>query len=77
MHVANGVRDPAVGFPLPDLPDDVGERRQANRAIGVSAVGLTLTGLAELAIAILTGSVGLLGDAFHNLSDVWGCCTNW
>jgi cation diffusion facilitator family transporter len=26
--------------------------------------------LAELAIAVLTGSVGLLGDALHNLSDV-------
>jgi cation diffusion facilitator family transporter len=29
-----------------------------------------LTGLAELLLAVLTGSVGLLGDAIHNLSDV-------
>ena len=29
-----------------------------------------LTGLVELLLAILTGSVGLLGDAIHNLSDV-------
>jgi cation diffusion facilitator family transporter len=29
-----------------------------------------LTGLAELGVAIVTGSVGLLGDALHNLSDV-------
>ncbi|MGH3193956.1 MAG: cation diffusion facilitator family transporter [Streptosporangiaceae bacterium] len=36
----------------------------------VSAVGLGMTGLAELLIAVLTGSVGLLGDAIHNLSDV-------
>lgn len=36
----------------------------------VSAVGLTITGLVELAVAGLTGSVGLLGDALHNLSDV-------
>jgi cation diffusion facilitator family transporter len=45
-------------------------RRLANRAVIVSAIGLGLTGLIELAIAILTGSVGLLGDALHNLSDV-------
>ena len=46
------------------------ERRDANRAVTVSATGLTVTGLAELLVAILTGSVGLLGDAIHNLSDV-------
>ncbi|MFI4971205.1 MAG: cation diffusion facilitator family transporter [Hyphomicrobiales bacterium] len=46
------------------------DRRDANRAIGVSAAGLTLTGLVELIIALLSGSVGLLGDAIHNLSDV-------
>jgi Co/Zn/Cd efflux system component len=50
--------------------DDVSERRQANRAVGVSAIGLALTGLIELGIALFTGSVGLLGDALHNLSDV-------
>jgi len=31
---------------------------------------LALTGIAELAIALLSGSVALLGDALHNLSDV-------
>jgi cation diffusion facilitator family transporter len=36
----------------------------------VSAIGLGLTGLIELAIAVVSGSVGLLGDALHNLSDV-------
>jgi cation diffusion facilitator family transporter len=70
MHLLGDVRDPAVNFPLPLAPDDRGERRQANRAVAISAIGLTITGLVELAIAILTGSVGLLGDAFHNLSDV-------
>ena len=35
-----------------------------------SARGLGATGLAELLLAVLTGSVGLLGDAIHNLSDV-------
>jgi len=65
-----GVRDPAAVFPLPAARDDAGERRQANRAIAISAVGLAATGIAELLLAILTGSVGLLGDAIHNLSDV-------
>lgn len=70
MHLTSGARDPAASFPLENIVDDAGERRQANRAIAVSAVGLTLTGLIELAIALLSGSVALLGDALHNLSDV-------
>jgi cation diffusion facilitator family transporter len=70
MHKTAGLRDPAAAFPLPGTRDDVQERRQANRAIAISAVGLAVTGLAELLLAILTGSVGLLGDAIHNLSDV-------
>lgn len=65
-----GQRDPAVAFPLAHGRDDADERRQANRAVGVSAVGLGVTGLVELLLALLTGSVGLLGDAIHNLSDV-------
>ena len=70
MHVISGVRDPAASFPLDTAIDDASERRQANRAIAVSAIGLALTGLIELAIALLSGSVALLGDALHNLSDV-------
>ena len=50
--------------------DEAGHRRDANRAVGVSAAGLALTGGVELALAIVTGSVALLGDALHNLSDV-------
>ena len=38
--------------------------------MAVSAAGLAATGLIELLLAVLTGSVGLLGDAIHNLSDV-------
>jgi cation diffusion facilitator family transporter len=70
MHKIHGQRDPALAFPLAGSRDDADERRQANRAIAVSAAGLAVTGLAELLLAILTGSVGLLGDAIHNLSDV-------
>jgi cation diffusion facilitator family transporter len=70
MHVITGVRDPATSFPFASDVDDRMERRQANRAVAVSAAGLALTGLIELVIAVLSGSVALLGDALHNLSDV-------
>lgn len=70
MHKVLGQRDPAHAFPLIKTRDDAGERRQANRAVAVSAIGLGVTGLVELLLAVLTGSVGLLGDAIHNLSDV-------
>ena len=70
MHKTSGLRDPAAAFPLPSVRDDAGDRRAANRAVAVSAIGLGATGLAELLLAVLTGSVGLLGDAIHNLSDV-------
>jgi cation diffusion facilitator family transporter len=70
MHVISGVRDPAASFPLARSIDDRDERRRANRAIAVSAAGLAVTGLIELAIAVISGSVALFGDALHNLSDV-------
>jgi cation diffusion facilitator family transporter len=50
--------------------DASAHRRAANRAVAVSAVGLAVTGGIELALAIVSGSVALLGDALHNLSDV-------
>ena len=70
MHVTNGVRDQAASFPFPSTTDDRSERRQANRAVAIGALGLAITGLIELAIAALSGSVALLGDALRNLSDV-------
>jgi cation diffusion facilitator family transporter len=70
VHKDTGVRDPAAAFPLPRTRDDAKDRREANRAVAVSAIGLAATGLVELLLALLTGSVGLLGDAIHNLSDV-------
>jgi divalent metal cation (Fe/Co/Zn/Cd) transporter len=62
MHKTSGLRDPAASFPLPGTRDDAQDRRQANRAVAVSALGLGASGLIELLLAILTGSVGLLGD---------------
>jgi cation diffusion facilitator family transporter len=70
VHKTLGQRDPAAAFPLAHGRDDAEERRQANRAVAVSAIGLAVTGLIELLLALVTNSVGLLGDAIHNLSDV-------
>jgi cation diffusion facilitator family transporter len=53
-----------------DEAQERAHRHAANRAVAVSAIGLALTGAIELAIALVTGSVALLGDALHNLSDV-------
>jgi cation diffusion facilitator family transporter len=57
-------------FPQTRRFDDSEHRRAAKRAIAVSAAGLGVTGLIEVAIALLSGSAGLLGDALHNLADV-------
>lgn len=50
--------------------DERADRRAANRAMAVSAVGLSATALIEIGLALFTGSVALLGDGLHNLSDV-------
>ena len=62
----------APNAPVPGLVrhDEAADRRAAHRAVSVSAVGLALTGAIELFLAVATGSVALLGDALHNLSDV-------
>jgi cation diffusion facilitator family transporter len=70
VHVTSGLGDPAAGVPLRVADDDRAERQQVNRAVVVSAIGLAVTGLVELVIATFSGSVALLGDAVHNLSDV-------
>ena len=57
-------------FPPEAHVNDRADRRDANRAVGVSAVGLALTGAFELVLGLLSGSVALIGDALHNLSDV-------
>jgi cation diffusion facilitator family transporter len=70
VHLLDPTTTETDPFPPAPAASDAADRAQANRAVGVSAVGLGLTGLVELAMAVLSGSVGLLGDALHNLSDV-------
>ncbi|MDE2282883.1 MAG: cation transporter [Actinomycetales bacterium] len=69
MH---GLGECQSGDPRPaaQVAREVVDRRDAHRAIAVSAAGLGVAGLIELAIAALSGSVGLLSDALHNLADV-------
>jgi len=69
MHCL-GEKETMDAFPESSRHDDREDRRAANRAVGISAAGLFVTGLAELSMALLSGSVGLLGDALHNLADV-------
>ncbi len=54
-------------FPPTVAIEDSEHRSAANRAIGFSAIGLFITGAVELTVAVLSGSVGLLGAALHNL----------
>jgi cation diffusion facilitator family transporter len=57
-------------FPPHVHHEEAEHRRAANRALAISAIGLEITGLFEVGIALLSNSVGLLGDALHNLADV-------
>jgi cation diffusion facilitator family transporter len=69
MNVISGAPC-TTSFLLDTSADDVSERRQANRAVAASALGLALTGLIEFVIALVSGSVALLCDAVNRLSDV-------
>jgi len=53
VHKTSGVRDPAALFPLPARRDDSADRRDANRAVAVSAAGLAAAGVIELVLALL------------------------
>jgi hypothetical protein len=40
VHKTSGQRDPAATFPLPLQRDDAQDRREANRAVAISAAAL-------------------------------------
>jgi cation diffusion facilitator family transporter len=56
-----------------DAADSIDDALEASErgvhAVKVSFVALMLTALAQLAIVVLTSSVGLLADTIHNFSD--------
>ena len=70
MGHAGGMSHHTSLFAARDDHDEVEHRRAANRALAFSAVVLAAAGGVELLAALFTHSVGLLGDALHNLSDV-------
>ena len=68
MHLLD--RDQTWDLFPPRRSDDEEDSRRAHHAIAASAAGLALGAFVEMAIALLSGSVGLLGDALHNRADV-------
>ena len=56
MHKTTGVRDPGATSFLSTVVNVQDERRQANRAVGVSAVGLAVTGVVDLVDSIAQAS---------------------
>lgn len=62
------------GHPLPaELADD----RRGVRAVVVSLIGLGVTAVAQLAVALATGSVALLSDTLHNFADAGTSLPLW
>lgn len=59
------------------LSREIVQNRRAIRAVWVSAIGLGATAAVQFAIVAVSGSVGLLSDALHNLGDVLGTLTLW
>ena len=59
------------------LDAELVSNRAAIRAVWISVVGLAGTALFQFAIVAVSGSVGLLSDALHNLGDVLGTLTLW
>ena len=47
------------------------------RALWVSLIGLTATALIQLVVALLSGSVALLNDTFHNFADAFTALPLW
>ena len=69
-HSHLGDHSAQAGDPTPTRHDEAEHRSAANRALAYSALGLGVAGGIEMVVAVFTHSVGLLGDALHNLSDV-------
>ena len=47
------------------------------RALWISLVGLGVTAVLQLVVALLTGSVALLNDTFHNFADAFTALPLW
>ncbi|HEV7865762.1 MAG TPA: cation diffusion facilitator family transporter [Acidimicrobiia bacterium] len=47
------------------------------RALRVSLIGLTVTAVVQLVVALASGSVALLNDTFHNFADAFTALPLW
>src|SRR5689334_7044811 len=77
MHKISGVRESAATFGLRPDRDDAAERRAANRAVGVSAIGLTATGIVELLLAVLARYKLVAGRRIHSATLVADARHSW
>jgi cation diffusion facilitator family transporter len=63
----------AVGPHSHDAADSVDDElvasKEGTRALGISLAALALTAVAQGVVVVLTGSIALLGDTFHNVAD--------
>jgi cation diffusion facilitator family transporter len=63
----------AVGPHSHDAADSVDDElmasKEGTRALTVSLAGLAVTAIAQGFVVVLTGSIALLGDTFHNVAD--------
>ena len=69
VHKTMGLRHPAAAFPLSAVHDDAADRRAANRAVAVSAIGLGATGLIELLLATADQSAPSAAKGAEELAE--------
>jgi cation diffusion facilitator family transporter len=81
---AGGLRGVLAGFFRPhshDAADSVDSALEASadgvRAVKISLVVLLVTGIAQAVVVVLTGSVALLADTIHNVSDALTAVPLW
>ena len=83
-HDRGGPRDVLRGLFVPHghdsssmIDDALETSRQGIRAVKLSLVILGLTALLQIAVVIISGSVALLADTVHNLSDALTAVPLW
>ncbi|MGI8807188.1 MAG: cation diffusion facilitator family transporter [Acidimicrobiales bacterium] len=53
------------------------DSRQGVRALKISLIGLAATAVVQLVVAVVSGSVALLGDSLHNVADALTALPLW
>src|SRR5438094_7533713 len=59
------------------IDDAMAGSEEGIRAVKIGLLGLGVTAVGQLAIAILSGSVGLLADTIHNFADASTAIPLW